>query len=130
MQQVTSGTASPRRGVRLALVSLSIALPPLFSTNHFLGRFRMSSILLQVTLLTADPVGDKLPATLLLPRYQHLDVLELPDVVVERGQLHVAEHPGHAVLGHGAPALVVDATVAEPSVALLPPFPLSGYLTQ
>ena len=89
----------------------------------------MSTILFQVTLLTADPVGDKLPATLLLPRYQHLDVLELPDVV-ERGQLHVAEHPGRAVLGHGAPALEVDAVVAEPSVALLPPFLLAGYLTQ
>ena len=40
-------------------------------------------------------------------------VVELPHVVVERRHLLAAHHPRRAVLGHRAPALVVDAAVAE-----------------
>ena len=43
---------------------------------------------------------------------QSLGVVELPDVVVERGQL-AAHHPRRAVPGDRGPALVVDAAVAE-----------------
>ena len=40
-------------------------------------------------------------------------VVELPDVVVERGQLTADHDPWRAVLGDRAPALVVDAAVGE-----------------
>ena len=40
-------------------------------------------------------------------------VVELPDVVVERRHVRAAHHPRGPVLGYRAPALVVDAAVAE-----------------
>ena len=40
-------------------------------------------------------------------------VVELPDVVVERREVAADHHPRRAVLGDRAPALVVDAAVAE-----------------
>ena len=52
-------------------------------------------------------------------------VVELPDVVVERGH-HAADHdPGRAVLGDRAPALVVDPAVAE-HLEVLQVVPLRG----
>ncbi len=52
-------------------------------------------------------------------------VVELPDIVVEGGHLLPPHLPRRAVLGHRAPALVVDAPVAE-HLEVLGLVPLGG----